>query len=82
MYDPVSDNHPDYRTVEQRTKAHLAWYARAFGFRRSPNNPKPKKIKTISALRTISDRKWVGMRCNKPKHGWSKKRRRQGGWKV
>lgn len=82
MYDPVSDNHPDYRTVEQKVKAHLAWYARAFGFKRSPLNQKPTKLKHNSAFRTVSNRKWSGHKNNKPKHNWGKKRRRQGGWRA
>lgn len=41
-----------------------------------------KKIKHTSDLRTNSSRKWAGHKNNKPKHNWSKKRRRQGGWRA
>lgn len=41
-----------------------------------------RKPKTRAFLRTTSDRKRAGQKANKPKYGWSKKRKARGGWKV
>lgn len=60
-------------------KADIAWIEAAYN---SLRPPKPKKVRHVSAFRTISDRKWAGFKANKPKHNWGKKRKRRGGWKV
>jgi hypothetical protein len=41
-----------------------------------------KKMKHNAAFRTVSHRKWAGHKNNKPKYNWSKRRRRQGGWRA
>lgn len=63
----------------RKVRAEIELMRRAFAF--VPVLPKTKP-KTRACLRTNSDRKWAGHKANKPKHGWSKKRRARGGWAV